>query len=271
MSLTLPVVTITADTIPEAWERSLIACWNQGTEIRTQYDGSNDPPSKDCMLLLTVTNPFQEPRIHRAMPGGIADLESYRMEVVEGVRDHWINPELGKWQYSYSQRLKNYKTDKGKVINQLDYIVDTLVKEPYSRQAQAVLWQPWNDAGYKYPACLQSIYCRVYGDELVMNVRMRSNDALRAAAMNIYAFTDLQRVIADRVSEGLGNKIRVGQYNHFVDSYHIYGSCYKQYEGIVSLINKRSVEDRTYITSDVQYLIDEANADIKFKLDLEKK
>lgn len=51
---------------------------------------------------------MSEPRIHRAFPGGIVELEAYRQEVVEGIHDHWVNPAEGKWEYTYHERLTAY-------------------------------------------------------------------------------------------------------------------------------------------------------------------
>ena len=202
--LTLPVVQIVEDTLPLAWEKAVLATWEQGAQIETQYDKPGDPPSRDASLFLTVRDAFAEPRIHRAFPAGIEELEVYRQEVVDGIHDHWIDPEAGKWEYTYHERICRFTTPGGEPVDQLAYIRDALCQAPHTRRAQAVLWKPWEDAGIEDPACLQRLWFRIYGDELVLNAHMRSNDAFKAAFMNMYAFTDLQRVVAERVSDGLG-------------------------------------------------------------------
>jgi len=143
-------------------------------------------------------------------------------------------------------------------VNQLQYVVDTLAAAPHSRRAQAVVWKCWEDAGIHDPACLQRMWFRIYDDALVLACHMRSNDAFKAAFMNMYAFTDLQREIAAQLSERLGRTIRVGQYNHIVDSFHIYGSYFSEFEGFLKTLQTRSWEERTYRTEDIQILIDEA-------------
>ncbi len=92
----IPVISVTADCLPQAWEKAVLAVWDQGLEIKTQYDKPDDPPSKDATVTVTVNDPFAEPRIHKNFPGGPAELEAYRQEVVAGIHDHWINPALGK-------------------------------------------------------------------------------------------------------------------------------------------------------------------------------
>ena len=183
--LTLPVLQIEAETIPEGWEKAVLACWERGARIATQYDQEGDPHSRDALLVLAVTNPLAEPRIHRAFPGGIQDLEVYRQEVVEGIHDHWIDPAAGKWEYTYHERLTAYRVPGlSEPVNQLDYVVDALAQAPYTRRSQAITWKPWEDAGISDPACLQRMWFRAFGDELVLNVHMRSNDAFKASFMN---------------------------------------------------------------------------------------
>lgn len=98
------------ETLPMAWERAVVACWNQGDSFPTQYDKPNDPNSRDVTALIHVKNPFAEPRIHRAFPGGLDDLEKYRSEVLYGVHDYWMNDltNPNRWEYTYHERLFNY-------------------------------------------------------------------------------------------------------------------------------------------------------------------
>jgi thymidylate synthase len=272
VDLALPVVHIVADNIAEGWERAVLAAWEKGARIRTQYDAEGDPESRDIGLWLVVRDAFAEPRLHRAFPGGIVELEVYRREVVDGIHDHWINPDEGMWEYTYHERLASYKVPGiDEPVNQLDYIVDALAKAPHTRRAQAITWQPWQDAGIHDPACLQRVWCRIFGDELVMNIHIRSNDAFKAAFMNMYAFTDLQRVISERVSERLGRRISPGQYSHVADSFHIYGSDHAEFERFLESIKKRPWEERTWRTEQIAVMIEEAEEQIQRSIEEEKR
>ena len=86
----IPVLVVEGDCIARAWENSLVKLYQEGCEISTQYDRPGDPPSKDATMLVTVTDPLQEPMIHRDMPGGFEDLQEYVMEVCDGIKDHWV-------------------------------------------------------------------------------------------------------------------------------------------------------------------------------------
>ena len=77
----IPVLHVTENCLAAGYEKALIALYEQGTRFRTQYDKPGDPLSLDCTLNLTVLDPFAEPMIHKAFPGGIEDLREYVMEI----------------------------------------------------------------------------------------------------------------------------------------------------------------------------------------------
>lgn len=254
----LPFINISTHGLAEGWEKSVISCWEQGIDISTQYDLPGDPPSKEVSLCLVVDRPFSEPRIHRAMPGGIYDLEVYTQEVVNGIHDHWIDPEAGKWQYTYHERMSAYSVPGREPINQLDYVLRSLSSAENSRRAQVIIWKPWEDGKTDHPACLQRLWFRLIGDRLMMAAHMRSNDAYKAAFMNMFAFTELQADMSRRLSLLLGRPILPGQYNHIVDSFHIYGSYFSEFEGFLASLETRTFEQRTYTTNQVAVLFKEA-------------
>jgi len=238
---------VKARTLPEAWEQAVRECWEKGARFRTQYDKPDDPESRDVACLIHVAEPFAEPRIHKAFPGGLEDLEVYRAEVLYGVHDHWIAPEEGKWEYTYHERLRAYKVPgRAEPIDQIAEVVRMLKETPYTRRAQAVTWQAWNDLGIRDPACLQRMWFRVEegregrADRLNLAIHIRSNDAFKAAFMNMYAFTELQREMAREVG------VEPGEYVHVADSFHIYGSYFAEFEGFLRLLQKRP--DRYYTT-----------------------
>jgi len=266
-SLTLPIIHVQAANLAEGWERAVIETWERGARIATQYDKPDDPPSRDATLVLSVADPFAEPRIHRALPGGIYDLEVYRQEVVDGIHDDWIDPEAGKWSYTYHERLAAYRPSASdEPINQLDLIVDKLAQAPHTRRAQAILWKPGMDNLGEHPPCLQRIWCRIFDDQLVMSAHIRSNDAFKAAFMNMYVFTELQKLLAERLSDRMGRPIQVGQYNHIADSFHIYGSYFDDFKGFLETLERRTFEQRTYTTDQIAPLIEEAREKIAASL-----
>jgi thymidylate synthase len=261
------VIHILEENLSAAWEQSIIDLYECGREVKTQYDKPDAPYSIDATGIIEIINPFAEPRIHKCFPGGIVELETYRQEVVDGIHDHWVCPEEGKWEYTYSERLTKY-TVPGleKPINQIEMVIDNLKKCPYTRRAQAVTWKAWEDSNIVDPACLQIMWFRVIEDKLELNVHMRSNDAFKAAFMNMYAFTDLQRLVAEQID------FPVGRYTHIADSYHIYSSYFDEIEGFLNSLETRTFEERTYRSDDplIVEIIEEAKEQIKKSLENEK-
>ena len=235
---------IVEDYLPLAWEKAVIACWENGERFATEYDKPGDPESRDVTAVIHVRKPFDNPRIHRAFPGGLDDLEKYRAEVIYGVHDHWIDPAAGKWEYTYHERLFEYDVPGVGVIDQIAGVVKKLKSAGHTRRAQAVTWKAWDDMNINDPACLQRMWFRISGEDkkLHMNVHMRSNDAFKAGFMNMYAFCELQDVIAREVG------VEPGAYIHIADSFHIYGSYFDEFEGFLKTARSRSVEDRVFST-----------------------
>ena len=270
--LALPSHHIIAPNLAAGWEQAVLWTWENGAEIETQYDNDDSPPSRDAAMKITVQNAFAEPRLHRAFPGGMLDLEVYRQEVVYGIHDHWINPEAGMWEYTYHVRLAEYRVPGiEQPIDQIRAMAEALIEAPHTRRAQAVTWQVWNDLGIDDPACLQRIWCRIFGDELVMAIHIRSNDAFKAAFMNMFAFSDLQRHVAELVSEGLGREIRPGQYEHVADSFHIYGNDFSDFEGFLKSVKDRKWENRTWHSSEMEDQFVDARAAIVRSIEIENR
>lgn len=270
----IPTLCVAGQTLPEAWEKAVLACWEQGAAIRTEYDKPGDPPSRDCTMMWVVEDPFLEPRLHRAFPGGLEDLEVYRQEVVDGVHDHWIAPEEGKWTYTYHKRLFAYEIE-GETIDQVGAIVDRLSRAGHSRRAQAITWNPLLDLPTDDPPCLQRVWCRLLegeGEELVLNLNThwRSRDAYKAAFMNAFALTDLQRRIAERIAERAGRPVRVGRYADISDSFHVYGSYFGEFKGFLSLVEKRSFEERTWPSSYAEPMFAEARERLRKEREKER-
>jgi thymidylate synthase len=265
----IPVLMVEGNALAEAWEKSVVGVYRQGCAMRTEYDKPDDPPSKDSTMTIVVHDPLAEPMIHKSLPCGLEDLQEYVLEVLDGIKDHCIraadDPDDTRWEYTYHQRLFNYSVPGvAQPFDQIELIARKLAQTPYSRRAQAITWKVWEDTVCYDPACLQSIWCRILPDDagqwrLNTNVRFRSNDAYKAALMNMFALIQLQKRIADRVAELSGRTVVVGRYVHQADSYHIYGSYFREFEErFLKALNTRTFEQRTYRYADVKALMDDA-------------
>jgi len=288
----IPVLFVQEQGLAAAWEHSILALRQDGCEIRTEYDAKDseghylNPPSKDSTMLVTVLDPASEPFYHRAFPGGLADLQEYSMEVLDGIKDHWMyqpDPTGTKWKYTYHDRLTKYNarvpgcdyaapSGPPGDYNQIEDMVQKLAKSPHSRRAQAITWKVWEDTTLSDPPCLQSIWCRVYVDAdgvwwLCMNVRFRSRDAYDAAFMNMVALIALMERIAKRIGDVAGCVVRLGRYCDMSDSYHIYGTRLQHCEdGFMKLLRTRTFEDRTWTREFAEPIMQEAIPLIRAKV-----
>jgi len=249
--------------------------YKSGCDIKTEYDKPDDPPSKDPTMLVTIHDPAAEPRIHRDFPGGFEELQEYVMEVCEGIKDHCVrdpnDPSDMRWEYTYHQRLFAYEVPTLEPFDQIESIAAQLAKTPYTRRAQAITWKVWEDNDCYDPACLQSVWCRLTEDDDVLvlntNIRFRSNDAYKAAFMNMFALVRLQQRIAEKISELTGRAVEIGRYVHMADSYHIYGSYFKEFdERFLPNLARRSFAERVFNYADVKDLMEEARPRILDKV-----
>jgi thymidylate synthase len=263
----IPVLTAEGNCIAQAWENALLALYRSGCDIKTQYDKPDDPPSKDATMIVTVHEPLGEPMIHRDFPGGFEELEEYVMEVCEGIKDHLVrdpnDPADTRWEYTYHERLFAYQAPTLPPIDQIELLCQQLADAPHTRRAQAITWKVWEDQSCYDPACLQSIWCRIIEQDgqprLSMNIRFRSNDAYKAAFMNMFALVRLQSLIAKRVSELCDHEILLGRYCHIADSFHIYGSNLTEFEKrFLGAVEKRTFEERTMRYEDVRDMMESA-------------
>ncbi len=267
----IPVITVCEKSLAQAFEAALVALYEKGIRLRTQYDKPGDPESVDCTINITIEEPESEPMIHMAFPGGIEQLKEYVMEL-KGYKDHWVknmnDPDDTRWEYTYHGRLERYgiwmekiagkSIEKGPFnINQVEAVIKKLVEQPFTRQAQMITWMPNLDSHCYDPPCLQSLWYRIIEDEggvywLNCNIRFRSNDAWGASFMNMFGFIQFNKeIIATEISRRSGKKVKLGRLNWQADSYHIYGRDIQQAkEMLFDRISEMSLEERTYNFSD---------------------
>lgn len=263
----LPTVHVVRRTLPEAWEDTTMALMGIGQEIHTHYDprtraGAYESfPSVEATVMMHIEEPFGEPRFHKHYLGGWMGFGDYKAEI-EGVKDGWmIQPAAvaekirqgrfadvrgdERWNYTYSQRFRAYPYfdfhGDLRMVNQLKSVVNNLKREPTSRSAQCITWDPrWdhNDAqmgkdlvwdSYHSP-CLQRFWFRLMpageGGGYVLNVNghWRSRDHLKAVPSNIFGVTEgIHEEVRRNLEKELGVTVARGSYTDISDSLHLYG------------------------------------------------
>jgi thymidylate synthase (methanogen type) len=111
----MPVISITAETCGEGWEKALEAVWVSGVDAEQHYD---DKTSKEATVIVNVTNPLKEPRFSKRDHISTAMFlmgkekkkpyrgKSYVQEMIDGTMDDRVKK--GIESYSYHERLFSY-------------------------------------------------------------------------------------------------------------------------------------------------------------------
>lgn len=244
MDDTIPTLQIEADSIPQAHYRAMQAVLEHGMEIRTQYDKRDsagrylDPASRDATVLVSVRNPFAQPRYPVA---SCCEIGAYLAEIL-GVKDHLVVPfarlkkELSsgthlsakEWPYTYHQRLFDYPLADGTTVDQIATMVERLAESLITRRAVATTRVPEIDCFLKDDQpCLGEVQLRCTEADgavwLHMNTRWRSRDLFKAWGDNVIGLTFMQQVLARQLGQRIQRDVRVGSYSDFSLSLHVYG------------------------------------------------
>lgn len=214
---------VVEDTLPEAYHRALYCLDDEG-EITDCADW--DTNQKEISMTMVVDNPLMEPMISKCFIGGSIELQQYIMEMLDGILDFEV--ETGKWDYTYHQRY----------IDQYQFVIGELRRNPSSRRAVMDIRDKLKDMGSNDPACMQHIQFFIRDNKLHMKVLFRSNDAVKATFMNAFALIMLQKRVADELG------IEVGTYTHRANSFHCYERDFNLLHGYIKRII--SNDDLTY-------------------------
>ena len=211
----------TAKTLTDAYHQALVALHDLG-EIADCTDWNCK--QREISMTMVVLKPLAEPMISKCFIGGPRELQQYCMEMLDGILDFEIDK--GNWSYTYHDRMVNFEHS----LNQIDFIVSELKRNPSSRRAVMIIRDPSVDIKNNDPACLQHIQYFIRNGKLDCQILFRSNDACKATFMNAFALILLQKRIADILG------IPVGTYTHRANSFHCYEKDFDLLEGYVKRI-----------------------------------
>lgn len=183
-------VLLTGDSLPEVYHKAL-------TVLSADESG-------EVTMIMKALKPLEEPMISLCGIFGPRELEQYRQEMLYGILDFEV--ERGNWHYTYHQRMAKWKQG----------VVDELKRDPASRRAVIAIRDNEADMKSGDPACLQTLQYMIRDGKLHCWVMFRSNDAVKACFMNMFALVMLQKDFADVLG------VEVGSYTHIATSWHCY-------------------------------------------------
>jgi thymidylate synthase len=223
-----PVLTVHGDSMPEAWENSILKLAKEGFIYRRDDEADNGNQI-DSNMTIEIRNPDADPFTHKL--GGTnavyIPLLDYYMEIM-GAKDCWIkdfnDPTDTKWDYLYHERLASYPTNPP--LNQIEFAINRLIKRPSSRRTNIITWFPQRDTKTKDTPCLQRLWFNMIpghdgeNDTLDMQYNFRSRNVLLASFGNIQGLYMIGCHIRDRVEQATGKNLDLRMIDN-TNSYHV--------------------------------------------------
>lgn len=252
-------IIVEAETLGEAWEKACKTLMEKGYERYVQAP-EYKIETKDLPMMIKVRSPFKEPRISEKANLTKEHAEKYAKDLLNGTSKENENA----FDYTYYSRLRCYpdckvrafipsvteteeelraevdKISGGKCvvqrIDQVEKSIAILRKDPTRRTVVMHTWIPYRDLMKFGPKreetsspCLVLAYPQLVDNKLHMFVVMKTNDLYNAWPGNAYAFTTLQRYMAQELG------VETGSYTHFSVSMQIYKDMYKEAERLFNL------------------------------------
>lgn len=183
-----------------------------GKRVEGENQSNKDILLEDILFIKTYNPLGKEYCIPKCLAGGLEDLKSYVDEFLYGTKD-------GKFTYTYHEIYSQY----------MDRCKAEIERYPYTRRAVLPLA---GEASYasQYPPCLQLIIPRIIkleNDVAALNLTavFRSNDAVNAFPMNIFALAVMQKQLAEEFN------VEVGDLIYMANSFHCYSRDIPKLEG----------------------------------------
>jgi thymidylate synthase len=127
-------------------------------------------------------------------------------------------------------------------VDQIQFVIDTLKKEPTSRRMVVTAWEPGNAQTSKLPPCHYSFVFNVQGNKLNCHLTQRSGDIALGIPFNLACYACLTQMIAQEVG------MDVGWFSHTIVDAHIYtaapGSGMEEYDHVPGLLEQLKREPR---------------------------
>jgi thymidylate synthase len=241
-----------ADDVNDAWEQGRKLLLNHGrnsrsragdvlvldTPVTTVY---KNPKRRVLFDVVRDANPFFHLMEALWMLAGRNDT-AFLDQFVKDFGERFAEPD-GTMHGAYGYRWKRafaidspdgYTGD----TNQLHHIIETLKRDPNSRQMVLTMWNPCSDlsGNWKDRPCNTHIYFRVRGNLLDMTVCCRSNDIYWGAyGANAVHFSILQEYMAAMIG------VKVGTYYQISNNFHVYIDVLAKYEFNRNIMNRDEI------------------------------
>lgn len=140
-----------------------------------------------------------------------------------------------------------WKTHFGR--DQIDLLIKLLKKDPSSRHAVVITWDPASDGlspTFKKAniPCPYTFTVNIIGGKLHLHNVVRSNDMILGCPFDVAGFAILQRIFAAHLG------VKIGKYTHSISNAHIYDI---HYDATKELIKRKNTHKPVIITAKPDY------------------
>jgi len=240
-------VKITAFDCPEAWFQSVNKIWHEG-EIFNVGHGSEETETKKLDLTIEILHPESRPLVSDKSPCDMKYVQGYALEYL------WLGECAETEVYTYGSRLR-------KPINQVDEIINAIIKNSNNRQLTMVIRVPEDAVMYRYekqiidslpitikkkhePPCLSIIDVEVLNSKVNMTFYFRSWDAYAGLPANIAGLFLFMESFVKEINERGNLNYETGQMIFHTKNAHIYK---RQYPLVEELLNPKSKDKPKYV------------------------
>ena len=135
---------------------------------------------------------------------------------------------------------------------------ETLVNDKYSRRAIIMIGNNNNfNSRTKDYCCTLSMSFQIRNNELLMTVHMRSNDAIFGLTNDVPAFSFYHEMLYVLLRDNFYPDLKLGNYTHLVDSFHIYKRHFKMLNNILENAIELKVDcPKIKDAKEVEYLLE---------------
>ena len=120
------------------------------------------------------------------------------------------------WRHFPSAKKNKFGEWEVKEIDQIQYVIDEIQRNPNSRRLVVSAWEPGNAATSKLPPCHYTFVFNVNDGKLNCHLTQRSGDIALGIPFNLAAYALLTQIIAQQVG------LKLGEFAHTIIDAHIY-------------------------------------------------
>lgn len=118
-------------------------------------------------------------------------------------------------------------------LSQVNFVVNTLVKDPNSRQAVLTIWHP-NPVDTKDHKCTVALVFNIRAGVIHTTVLMRSNDLILGRPYDMFNFTIMTLRVLTQINHLTGHNYDLGTMSFHAVSAHIYEDKYEMSRNLIT-------------------------------------